>query len=168
MKKFLVFLQVFILCLLLTACKKSSGVTPTARGIAFCGAVSYYNECYEGNVTVDADGNMTVEITSPPSLCGLVMSFSGDEATAEYCGLEYKYDISAMPEGSAYTLLYEILSAAASSQVLESSNEYITEGSLHGNAFRLTLGATGLPISAEVPSCGFSAEFKNISLISSR
>lgn len=167
MKKLLLTLTVFTLCLSLAACKKSSGVTPTVRGIAFCGAVSYYNECYEGNIQVDADGNMTVEITSPTSLCGLVISFAGDKAAAEYSGLEYKYDISAMPEGSAFTLLYEIISATSVSQVLESADEYIVEGKLQNGSFKLTLGATGLPISAEIPSCGFTAEFKNISLIPS-
>lgn len=150
---------------MLVSCKKSCSVIPVLRGITFCAAVSYYNECYEGNATVDDDGNMSVTVTSPDTLNGLVLGFCGSSACAEYSGLEYKYDITAMPDGSAYSLLYEILSVAAESEVLDCSGEYIIEGKADGADFRLLLGGTGFPISAEIPSCGLTVEFKNASLI---
>ena len=68
------------------------------RGISFSCTVIYYNECYEGEVSVAENGDTDIKITSPEGLSGLILHFKGDDATAEYSGFNYKYNISEMPE----------------------------------------------------------------------
>ena len=87
-----------------------------------------------------------------------------ENAAAEYSGLNYKYNISEMPEGMAFTYLYEMLRAAENGEVSLEDDKYFTESKNGSRTYRLYLGATGLPISAEDLRGGFSAEFKNVTL----
>ena len=69
-----------------------------------------------------------------------------------------------MPEGMAFTCLYEILRDTKGGEVSLENDKYFTESKSGSCRYRLYLGATGLPISAEDPSSGFSAEFKKASV----
>ena len=134
------------------------------RGISFTCTVQYYNELYEGAVSVAKNGDTDVEITSPEGLAGLKLHFKGDALTAEYSGLNYNASLSEMPEGMAFTCLYEILRDTKGGEVSLENDKYFTESKSGSRRYRLYLGATGLPISAEEPSSGFSAEFKKASV----
>lgn len=164
MKKISLLLFVFMFSLFLSGCRQKCNVTPLVRGISFSCTVKYYNECYEGDVSVAENGDTDIKITSPEGLSGLILHFKGDSAAAEYSGLDYKYNISEMPEGMAFTYLYEILRAAENGEVSLENDKYFTENKNGSRVCRLYLGATGLPISAEETSVGFSAEFKNAAL----
>ena len=134
------------------------------RGISFTCTVQYYNELYEGSVSVAKNGDTDVEITSPEGLAGLKLHFKRDAVTAEYSGLNYNASLSEMPEGMAFTCLYEILRDTKGGEVSLENDKYFTESKSGSRRYRLYLGATGLPISAEDPSSGFSAEFKKASV----
>ena len=134
------------------------------RGISFTCTVQYYNELYEGAVSVAKNGDTDIEITSPEGLAGLKLHFKGDAVTAEYSGLNYNASLSEMPEGMAFTCLYEILRDTKGGEVSLENDKYFTESKSGSHRYRLYLGATGLPISAEDPSSGFSAEFKKASV----
>ena len=134
------------------------------RGISFTCTVQYYNELYEGTASVAKNGDTDIEITSPEGLAGLKLHFKGDAVTAEYSGLNYNASLSEMPEGMAFTCLYEILRDTKGGEVSLENDKYFTESKSGSRRYRLYLGATGLPISAEEPSSGFSAEFKKASV----
>ena len=150
--------------LFLSGCRQKCSITPLVRGISFSCTVKYYNECYEGDVSVAENGDTDIKITSPEGLSGLILHFKGDSAAAEYSGLNYKYNISEMPEGTAFTYLYEMLRAAENGEVSLEDDKYFTENKNDSSTYRLYLGATGLPISAEDLHGGFSAEFGNVTL----
>lgn len=150
--------------LFLSGCRQKCSVTPLVRGISFSCTVKYYNECYEGDVSVAENGDTDIKITSPEGLTGLILHFKGDGAAAEYSGLNYKYNISEMPEGMAFTYLYEILRNAENGEVSLENDKYFTESKSGSRTYRLYLGATGLPISVEDLHGGFSAEFGNVTL----
>ena len=150
--------------LFLSGCRQKCSVTPLVLGISFSCTVKYYNECYEGEVSVAENGDTDIKITSPEGLSGLILHFKGDGAAAEYSGLNYKYNISEMPEGMAFTYLYEILRNAENGEVSLENDKYFTESKSGSRTYRLYLGATGLPISVEDLHGGFSAEFGNVTL----
>lgn len=164
MKKTSLLLFIFMFSLFLSGCRQKCSVTPLVRGISFSCAVKYYNECYEGDVSVAENGDTDIKITSPEGLSGLILHFKGENAAAEYSGLNYKYNISEMPEGMAFTYLYEMLRAAENGEVSLENDKYFTESKKGGHTYRLYLGVTGLPISAEDLRGGFSAEFGNVTL----
>ncbi len=165
MKKTSLLLFIFMFSLFLSGCRQKCSVTPLVRGISFSCTVKYYNECYDGEASVAENGDTDIKITSPEGLSGLILHFKGDDATAEYSGFNYKYNISEMPEGMAFTYLYEMLRAAENGEVSLEDDKYFTESKKGSRICRLYLGATGLPISAEDASNGFSAEFKNVTVM---
>lgn len=100
---------------------------PLVRGISFTCTVQYYNELYEGAVSVAKNGDTDIEITSPEGLAGLKLHFKGDAVTAEYSGLNYNASLSEMPEGMAFTCLYEILRDTKGGEVSLENDKYFTE-----------------------------------------
>lgn len=164
MKKLFPIQFILIISLFLSGCRQKCAVTPLVRGISFTCTVQYYNELYEGAVSVAKNGDTDIEITSPEGLAGLKLHFKGDALTAEYSGLNYNASLSEMPEGMAFTCLYEILRDTKGGEVSLENDKYFTESKSGSRRYRLYLGATGLPISAEEPSSGFSAEFKKASV----
>ncbi len=153
--------------LFLCACgEKKIAVTPVTSGISFTAELTYYNECFEADVTVAKNGETDMEITSPDTIKGLVLHFNGKEITAKYAGLEYKADFKFLPEGACCARLYEILKDTFNEDVTVNSEEnsyYIMRDS-KDISYKLYLGATGLPISAEDNS-GFTVNFKNVTIL---
>ena len=165
MKKIISVLSLAIL--FLCACgEKKISVIPVTSSISFVAELTYYNECYEANVTVAKNGETDIEINSPDTIKGLCFHFNGDEITAEYAGLEYKTDFKSLPEGACCERLYEILKDTFNEDVTVNSEEnsyYIMRDS-KDISYKLYLGATGLPISAEDNS-GFTVNFKNVTIL---
>ena len=160
MKKIISVLSLVIL--FLCACgEKKISVTPVTSGISFTAELTYYNECFEADVTVAKNGETDMEITSPDTIKGLVFHFNGEEITAKYSGLEYKTDFKSLPESACCERLYEILKDTFNEDVtvtLEGDSYYIMRDS-EDISYKLYLGATGLPISAEDNS-GFTVNLK--------
>lgn len=165
MKKIISVLSLAIL--FLCACgEKKISVTPVTSGISFTAELTYYNECFEADVTVANNGETDMEITSPDTIKGLVFHFNGEEMTAKYAGLEYKADFKSLPESACCAKLYEILKDTFNEDVtvtLEGDSYYIMRDS-KDLSYKLYLGATGLPISAEDNS-GFTVNFKNVTIL---
>ena len=154
--------------LFLCACKESKvNITPVTMGISLTAELTYYNESYEAKVTVAKNGETDMEITSPDTIKGLAFHFNGDEVTAKYAGLEYKADFKSLPEGACCAKLYEILANTFNEDTtvtLEGDSYYIMVDS-EDLSYKLSLGATGLPISAEEKSTGFTVNFKNVTIL---
>lgn len=165
MKKIISVLSLAIL--FLCACgEKKIAVTPVTSGISFAAELTYYNECFEADVTVAKNGETDMEITSPDTIKGLVLHFNGEEITAKYAGLEYKADFKSLPEGACCAILYEILKDTFNEDVTVTSegNSYYIMCDSKDISYKLYLGATGLPISAE-DSSGFTVNFKNVTIL---
>lgn len=153
--------------LFLCACgEKKIAVTPVTSGISFTAELTYYNECFEADVTVAKNGETDMEITSPDTIKGLVLHFNGEEITAKYAGLEYRADFKSLPEGACCARLYEILKDTFNEDVTVNSegNSYYIMRDSKDISYKLYLGATGLPISAEDNS-GFTVNFKNVTIL---
>lgn len=165
MKKFTALIIAAVMLFSFSACnRKRSDILPLTAGISFDCEITYYNECYEAAAKVTEDGEMSCEITAPDTLKGLKFSFSGDDVTAEYNGLEYKNDISSLPQGAAFTSLYQILRTAEKAEVISDDDKYYVRGNAGNLHFKLFLGATGLPIYAEDPDSGLEISFKNMTV----
>lgn len=166
MKKIIWVLSLTVL--FLCACgENKADITPVTIGISFTAELTYYNECYEADVTVAKNGETDMEITSPDTIKGLVFHFNGEKITAKYAGLEYKTDFKALPESACCTKLYEILKDTFREDIsvtLEGNSYYILRDSAD-LSYKLCLGATGLPISAEEKSSGFTVNFKNVTIL---
>ena len=168
MKKTISVLLLAVLMLLLCACgDKKSDITPVVMGISFTAELTYYNECYEANVKVGENGETDMEITSPDTIKGLELHFDGEDVTAKYAGLDYKTDFASLPEGACCMLLYRILKDACKEDVcvIFGGDEYYIQRDAADIGYKLFLGATGLPISAEDSENGFTVNFKNVTIL---
>lgn len=157
------------LCLLFVIClsgcnNKSSGIKPLTKGITFTADITYYNECYTCDVSVDKNGATDISVLSPDLLKGLSFNFKGNTVTAKYLDLEYKYDTSALPESMACGELYKILKFSFDENAKVNSKNDSFYIASEGGKYKLFLGATGLPLSAENNSLGFSIIFKNVTV----
>lgn len=167
MKKIISVLSFLVLAVSLCACgEKKPSVTPVTRGISFTAEVTYYNESCEAEVTVAKDGRTDMELISPDTIKGLTFHFEEGEVTAEYLGLEYKTDFKALPEGACCIRLYEILKDTFDEEisVAAEGENYCILRNIGDGGYKLYLGGSGLPISAEEPQGRFSASFKNVKI----
>ncbi|MEE1239123.1 MAG: hypothetical protein UHO61_04285 [Acutalibacteraceae bacterium] len=158
----------FLAVLFLCACGESKvNITPVTSGISFTAELTYYNECYEADVTVAKNGAADMEITSPDTIKGLTFHFGNDNVSAEYKGLEYKTDFSSMPECMCCAKLYEILRDTLKEYISVTSegDSYCIFRESSDISYKLYLGATGLPISAEEKNSGFTVNFKNVTIL---
>lgn len=168
MKKIISVLSFAVLTLFLSACGgKKVSVTPVTRGISFTAELSYYNECYEAEVTVASNGETDMEITSPDTIKGLSFHFDGEEVTAKYAGLGYKADFKAFSEGACCIRLYEILKDTFKEEtaVTKEGENYCISRDGGDLSYKLYLGGGGLPITAEDSQSGFTVNFKNVTIL---
>ena len=168
MKKTIAIFSAIITLFSFSACsEKRSNISPLTKGITFTAELTYYNECYEGFVTVSDSGDMDIEITSPDTIKGLSFHFDKSGVTAKYLGLEYKYDTDALPEGIVCTNLYEIIrdTQREDAAVIADKDDYFILGNTGKINYKMFVGATGLPISAEDEKSGFKVGFKNVTVI---
>lgn len=146
--------------------EKRSNISPLTKGITFTAELTYYNECYESLVSVSQNGDMDIEITAPDTIKGLSFHFDESGVTAKYSGLEYKYDTKALPEGIVCTCLYNIFrdTQKPDAAVIADKDVYCILGNTGKTDYKMYVGATGLPISAEDEKSGFKADFKNVTI----
>ena len=108
MKKTFLLITVLSVIAVFCSCSKAAHITPVTRGISFTAELTYYNESYIALVTVSKNGDTDIAFTAPGTLNGLMLHFGESGVTAKYNGLEYKYDISSVPDGIACSYLYKI------------------------------------------------------------
>lgn len=166
MKKFFSLVSVLGVIVTLCSCGRSPHITPVTTGISFTAELTYSGESYTVFATVNGNGDTDVAFNSPKALNGLTLHFTEDGATANYKELEYKYDISSVPEGAVCTCLYKILRDVAKRGNVTAENDcYFAENNIGKIKYRMDFGATGLPISVTEGKNGFSASFKNVTVL---
>ena len=138
---------------LLAGCSIKTQTKPVTQNLSFNTRVHYYNETYEAAALIDAQGNMTFDITSPEDIKGLKLEFTGDELKATFDGLEYTEKNPQLT--GAFGEINKIFNDIRNGdkQVRNDEGEYFIEGRVDGCEYDLTVSPAGLPIELE-SDCG--------------
>ncbi len=169
MKKIFSLILTVVASVLFASCGKGTAIAPKTTGISFTAELEFFENKYVAAVTVRPDGNAEVQIISPDTLKGLEFNFTGEDVTAKYLGLEYKYNIGKQPSVAAVSYLYEILKDISEKerQITLEDGRFYTDGRTENIKYRMYFGATGLPISASDEDNNFVITFKNVTVTDS-
>ncbi len=148
MRKICVFICVVML-LLLIGCKEDY-ITPITKGIGFTAHISYYNEKYTANVTVDEKGLFTLAVTEPEILGGIQFIFDGNSAKAEIGGIEYVPDKNNTQFFGVADKFYWVFADIEGKNAVYSDGNYEIQGLTKGEEYEITFGKSGLPLSLEI------------------
>ena len=148
--------------------KKSSGVTPVTTGLSFTAQISLNNVESEYRVIASREGNIEIQTLKPESLADLCFNFSGSAVTVSYKGLEYKTELSSLPESSCPGFLYTVLSSLSQNcpTAVLKDEQYCISDSVGKYNYTLFLGEAGLPIKITESKIGFTAVIKNATILS--
>lgn len=158
-------IAVFLLISLLAGCSVGTEATPVTENLSFNTRVHYYNETYEAAALIDAQGNMTFDITSPEDIKGLRLEFTGDELKATFEGLEYTEKNPQLT--GAFGEINKIFNDIRNNnkQVRADDDSYFVEGAVGGCEYDLTVSPAGLPIELESDCGDLEMSFLNIKII---
>ena len=134
--------------------------------ISFTAKISYYNETYSADCTIDSDNLLTAVIKIPETLEGFTLKVSNDGITAEYLGIKYTPTDSNMPFAGVLEQTYErLIEVQSGEKVKKEDKTYkITVGEGADKAV-LSLTEGGLPILLELPDERFFVEFYNVTIL---
>lgn len=102
MKHLRLYLCLLLLPLLLTGCKrpKEEPVPPVAAGFT-CGFTgTYRGEAVAGRLERSSAGLLTVSLTEPQELAGLVAEWDGEQVTLRLMGLSWSVDAGTVPQAA--------------------------------------------------------------------
>lgn len=158
---------VTLIFVFLLGCNADTGnaVKPNLRSISFTADITYYNENYTADCTIDSNRDLKVVMTSPDSLKGLLLEYSGNKCKASYNGLVIDNAQSYLPETFLVKLLKDIIKTAENAQVVQDNKKIIMKGNYKGNNYYFSLAPTGLPIALDLPDYGMSVAFKNVAIL---
>lgn len=155
-------MPVFLLC---SCATKAEKIKPLTKGLQFTAQIKFYNEEYECDTIIKQNGDTEISFLSPQYLSGLKITYSAGGVTANYQGLEYKYESGSLPQYSISDTLYKILSYPYDT-VIEQDDNYYVEYIEDNLNCKMQIGATGLPIKIEEKSSRFEILIKNPTIIS--
>ena len=166
MKKIFSLVLTVAVSVLFASCGKGTAIAPKTTGISFTAELEFFENKYVAAVTVKSDGNAEVQVTSPDTLKGLEFDFTGEDVTAKYLSLEYKYNIGKQPSVAAVSYLYEVLKDVSEKgrQITLEDGRFYADGRTENIKYRMYFGATGLPISASDEDNNFVITFKNVTI----
>ena len=105
------FLVLICFCFIFTGCKgynKGPDVTVVTSGLSFVAKLSYMKNIYDYSVIIDKNGKTTINYISKSDEPGTDYIFEDDTVIYSYNGLEYKTDISAIPDNSIADFIYTV------------------------------------------------------------
>lgn len=135
------------------------------NAITFSADIVYYNENYSCDCIIDKSGDFKVLMTSPENLKDLSFEFSGESCKIMYGGMEVPGAEHFLPTKSSVSAIRNVLKAYNGAECKKDKGNYFINGDIDGNNFKLTVSPAGLPLSLEIPDLGFTAAFKNVTLI---
>ena len=155
-----------LLVLTLASCKDSEKIEPKLNDISFRAEISYYNEKYSADCTIDKENVLRAVIKIPETLEGFALTVSEKGITAEYLGIKYTPTDSNMPFAGVLEQTYDrLLEVTKSGTVKREDNTYkITVGEGADKAV-LSITEGGLPILLEIPDERFFVEFYNVTIL---
>lgn len=153
------------LIFLLAGCSAKTEIKPVTENLSFNSRIHYYNETYEAAGLIDAQGNLTFEITSPEDIKGLRLEFTGEELKTTFDGLEYSEKNPQLTGafGEVNKVLKDIRNAAKTTRV--DDDNYFIEGKVNGCEYDLTVSPVGLPIELESDCGDLEMNFFDVKII---
>ena len=159
-------LCIMFLPLLITGCSTKNEIIPVLTKISFTAQIDYYNENYSCNTNIDDNGVMTVEVISPESIEGMLITFTDSEISAQYKGITYTPKTESMPIGSVTQLMYDIFDDVSKTVETVSAGEEncVIKGKADGREYSFTFSPAGLPLVLEIPNDSFKITFENVTI----
>lgn len=146
MKRFSLFLSLVLSAAVLSGCGAGTEVRDISGELdsAFCCDMNmvYENTEFEGKITRYEAGRWEAEFTSPDTVSGVKLSFSGKDVTASYKGLAFTVPKSALPVRSLLLNLIDTVDKAAAEQQTECASEdgcLVIEGDADQGRYKLCL-----------------------------
>ena len=154
----------------LIGCSYDSGntVNPNLRSISFTAEISYYNENYTADFTVEKSGDLSARIVSPDTLKGLVVEYHGNNSAIKYNEIIIDNAQSYLPQTFSISLIKNVIKDCEKAQASQSDKKIIIKGNYKGEKYYMTLAPTGLPLELDLPDYALKVAFKNISLLNNK
>ncbi len=152
------FLSLFLVLLLcLTGCKSS--VSPVAENFSCAFTATYKEIQLAGNLERGAVGTLTVTLTAPPSLAGLICRLENEDITLTLGDLEYKTAV--IPAAAVPTVLRDMLDALSRGATEGAAAEFTGMAGTYGFTARVAPDS-GVLQAVSVPDASLEIEFQNI------
>ena len=160
MKKLLVLPLVF---LLLCGCTQISETVPVLNNISFEAQIEYGDQEYAGNVTI-ADNTLNLTVTKPQEIDGLNLTVSENGIIAEFKGISYAPDISALPQGAVAQILFKVLGDVGGKTIACNDQNCEITGRVDDYKYTFIFSPSGLPISLRIDGLDLEILFNNVTL----
>lgn len=148
MKRILSFLCAVIL-VPLCACGASE-IVPLSKGIGITAHISYYNESYNTDISIDDSGVFTMKINEPDVLSGISFVLSRDSVKAIYNGIEYTPNENNTQFFGVADKIYRVFKDIEGKTAKEDDGIYVLEGKIGDDDYEITFGKMGLPLTLEL------------------
>ncbi len=153
-----VFVSAAVLCL--TSCSVAGGGGRTMENGLDCSFTSEADITLdklraEGTISRFGEGEWEAEFTSPNTLSGVKLTFSGGNVSADYKGLSFSVPRSALPVKAMLLELIEAVDTNARADKLSGSEKegiFMIEDSLEGGDYILCLDENGDISSFDMPN----------------
>lgn len=137
--------------ILLTGCGKAAS-PPVTDGFRCAVTLRYDETVYEGTLERQTAQSGTLVLTAPLAVEGLTMTWTGEEVTLSYGGMELKLNEEQLPVGAAIKVMCRALDSCAE-RVQKEGAAADMSGELAGTPFTMAFDTdNGYPLSLELPS----------------
>jgi len=106
-------------------------------------------------------------LKSTDTATNITYTFFGQQITEELFGIKNTRDISSLPESSVLDLLYFVFSDIRenSKTVTNTDNEYFIESKIMKYDYKITFGASGIPIDIHEKNFNIDVNIKDAKLL---
>ncbi len=139
-------------------------IVPISKGIGVTAHISYYNENYNTDITIDNDGVFTMKINEPDVLSDISFIFAPDSVKAIYNGIEYVPNENNTQFFGVADKIYSVFKDIDSRLAREDDGIYTIEGEINGDEYEITFGKTGLPLTLELDD-NINVRFSNAKIL---
>lgn len=154
---------VLLILLSLCSCTKNE-VSPRLKGISFTAELTYFNEEYVFDTTVQKDGTLTAYMKEPKELEELKLTVNTDGITADYKGLIYSANEATMPFSRIMEDFYLPLRRLMDEGSMSADKDGKISGKVGESKYILTVSPTGLPQKLELPDEHITVKFYNVTI----
>lgn len=164
MKRFAIICVVFLL--FTVGCNKKEDTKPILNDIEFNIDITYYNEKYSAQGSIDAKNKLTLKLKEPLEIDGMEFTLDGTDTTINYKGLTYKPSSDALLS-SAVGLFYRAMFSFGTEKAdfEYSDKNYSVSAKCDDGEFLMNFSPSGLPLDIECLSAGFYVEFLDLTVL---
>lgn len=170
MRRFIIGICLLLCTGLWSGCQRSSTTTapPVTTGFSCRVAADYNGMAVEGQMVRHLADDLTLTLSEPATLNGLILTLDGETLTAEWHGVTATVDPAQLPQAGAIPLLLRTLDAAAT---LTDGGENTADGLKFtgetdlGSYTLLSDPNTGNLITLEIPAAELTVTFSDFQRI---